>query len=234
MSFKNIIIVGNASTVLLKENGQKIDAFDYIVRMGDMPRIKGYEKYVGTRTDMLRVKWFNMFKAEQGVDDLSKGLPRDNNEIIFNDILFSFQDCDEYCEVSPAVQRYYNISLNRSFLYPIGNRIIHDYCCYIHELYKKNIFYFNTSDFESLQYHFLKETDVDLHEKWIEPSGGLCVLWYFIQHYRASNIYITGFDGFRTHHYWKPDVDINFHSHNGALEQIFLKKLIKKGVVYEL
>jgi 2-polyprenyl-3-methyl-5-hydroxy-6-metoxy-1,4-benzoquinol methylase len=50
---KNIIIVGNGPSILNKENGDKIDSFDIVVRF-NWYHIKEYEKYVGTKTNY----WF--------------------------------------------------------------------------------------------------------------------------------------------------------------------------------
>jgi hypothetical protein len=55
MSCKNILVVGNAKSLLERENGHKIDTFDYVVRMGNCP-LKGYEKYVGTKIVLEMVK----------------------------------------------------------------------------------------------------------------------------------------------------------------------------------
>ena len=50
----SIIIIGNGSTLLDKENGSKIDDFDIVVRFNAYA-IKGYEKNVGTKTTY----WYN-------------------------------------------------------------------------------------------------------------------------------------------------------------------------------
>jgi hypothetical protein len=50
----SIIIIGNGSTLLDKENGSKIDSFDIVVRFNAYA-IKGYEKNAGTKTTY----WFN-------------------------------------------------------------------------------------------------------------------------------------------------------------------------------
>lgn len=47
-----ILIMGNGPSVLQHEVGDKIDSFPNIVRFNNF-QIKGYEKYVGTRTTML-------------------------------------------------------------------------------------------------------------------------------------------------------------------------------------
>lgn len=51
----NIIIVGNGSSLLNKEDGNKIDSFDTVVRFNSY-KIKGFEKHVGTKTDI----WFTV------------------------------------------------------------------------------------------------------------------------------------------------------------------------------
>lgn len=52
-----IIIVGNGSSVLDKENGKLIDSFEKVVRFNRYI-INGYEKNVGTKTNI----WFNVLK----------------------------------------------------------------------------------------------------------------------------------------------------------------------------
>jgi len=48
---KNIIIVGNGSSLLDKENGSKIDSFDIVVRFNGF-KINGFEKHTGTKTNI--------------------------------------------------------------------------------------------------------------------------------------------------------------------------------------
>jgi len=47
----NVIFVSNSPVVLDKELGKKIDSFDIVIRCNDF-EIDGYEKYVGTKTDI--------------------------------------------------------------------------------------------------------------------------------------------------------------------------------------
>lgn len=47
---KRVIVVGNSRELLSREMGQEIDDFDVVVRLNNF-KIKGYEKYTGTRTD---------------------------------------------------------------------------------------------------------------------------------------------------------------------------------------
>jgi hypothetical protein len=48
---KNVIVVGNGPSILKYEVGAEIDKFDIIIRVNGF-RIKGFEKYIGTRTDI--------------------------------------------------------------------------------------------------------------------------------------------------------------------------------------
>ncbi len=45
------IVVGNSSTLLLKENGTLIDSFDYVIRLNSYVT-ENYEKYCGSKTDI--------------------------------------------------------------------------------------------------------------------------------------------------------------------------------------
>lgn len=48
---KNIAVVGSSGILLDKEYGEQIDANDVVVRF-NVSRVKGYEKHVGSRTDI--------------------------------------------------------------------------------------------------------------------------------------------------------------------------------------
>lgn len=49
---RSISIVGNSDSLLQWENGPRIDASDLVIRF-NLARVKGFEKHVGTRTDLL-------------------------------------------------------------------------------------------------------------------------------------------------------------------------------------
>ena len=48
---KKVIFIGNSPTVLNKQLGNKIDEYDIVIRCNDF-EIEGYEKYVGTKTNI--------------------------------------------------------------------------------------------------------------------------------------------------------------------------------------
>jgi hypothetical protein len=230
---RRVLIVGNSCSLLEKENGNKIDNYDYVVRMGDFPRITGYEKYVGTKTDMFRIKWFNFFKVEHGIYDDDFGDARTVCDFTFKDILCISHDPDCFHEIAHPFQRYADVSLNRSFYFPIGDRYLHDGAKQFFNLDDKQWYFFNSTDMQGLVMALYKciVKNTIKYTNGIEPSGGLCTLWYFLTNFSNDNITITGFDGWRTNHYWKRDVNTFFASHNGMYENLFIKILLKKGII---
>jgi hypothetical protein len=56
---KNVIVVGNAASVLTKKEGHLIDSSDIVVRLNKFVT-NGYEIHVGTKTDIYCSKWLNM------------------------------------------------------------------------------------------------------------------------------------------------------------------------------
>ena len=230
----NILIVGNSQTLLEKNNGKRIDAFDYVVRMGDSPRIRGYEQYVGTKTDMFRMKWFNYFNVDICTGDINFGKPRTSFEFEYRDILCISQDPDYFTETATSFNRYVTDSLNRSFYYHIGNRYLHDVAIKNFNLTTKKWYVFNADDMQDLVVNMNNYSTKVNYTNGIEPSGGLCTIWFFIKNYPKSNITITGFDGWASGHYWKPNKIPFFSSHSGVYETMFIKQLIKKGRLFIL
>ena len=47
----NVCIIGNSKSILKQKNGSKIDSFDTVVRINTF-KIEGFEKHVGTKTDI--------------------------------------------------------------------------------------------------------------------------------------------------------------------------------------
>lgn len=54
-----VVIVGNAASLLQKENGELIDSFDRVVRLNKF-KINSFERHVGSKTDIYCSKWLNM------------------------------------------------------------------------------------------------------------------------------------------------------------------------------
>lgn len=240
MSFK-VIIVGNSSNLLAKENGLIIDTYDYVVRMGEC-RINGYEAYVGTKTDMYRAKWFNLFNCENIHTECEYGTLR-NLDFEFKDILFNNQDPDTYSEIaySPICRNYYTSSLRLTcsqipFFPKYTNRYLCDYITNLCSFNKcENIYFFNADMLTQLMLemnitHYARNTDCMR----ITPSAGICTIFFILQHFNNADITITGFDSFQTGHYWKPDIPFSFTSHSSYTEYVYIKRLLKKGIIRSL
>lgn len=67
-SVKKVIIIGNGPSALAKEAGKDIDSFDGIIARLNNYTIKGYEKWVGTRTDI----WFSVERFANLINDMHK------------------------------------------------------------------------------------------------------------------------------------------------------------------
>ena len=80
---KEIILVGNGSSMLDKKNSYEIDSYKKVVRFNSF-KIKGYEDYVGTKTNI----WFTVNKAH--IDRI-----HDFDEVIFHSWA-SEENCDLY------------------------------------------------------------------------------------------------------------------------------------------
>jgi hypothetical protein len=240
MSCKNIIVIGNGGNILKKQNGHKIDNFDYVVRMGNCAT-KGYEEHTGTKTDLYRVSWDRLlYNINQ---DICQHTPYKYIDIHFNfkELLFLERDPDTFYETFPNNTRRSKI-LNKAFFTnnsfpdtifkPYMHRLMHDSCI----------------DFFKQKYSFKKHSYIHIVDRInafmavnkptttrdvILPSSGLVTLLYIMRLYHRDNIYITGFDGFKTRYYWR-DFETYFDGHCGYREQLFLRKLKKEGRINEL
>jgi hypothetical protein len=221
MNLGNVVIVGNGGCLLNQNLGKRIDSCDYIVRMGEC-RIKGYEKYVGAKTNMYRMKWFNAFNCEKNISRELFGSKRDF-DFKFDDILYTFQDFDDYQEL-PFNRK------NHSLGYRTGDilqklrrfRIHHDKLCNILKFAEcKSIHFFSSFLYEKLKME-LGITNCD-HD----PTAGLCTIFYFLNKMKYNKLYIAGFDGFVSGHYWRPNEKFHCYTHEIIKEKIYLTKLIK-------
>jgi hypothetical protein len=228
---KKIIVIGGGGSLLEKKNGHKIDSFDYVVRMGEC-KIKGYEAYVGTKTDMFRVAWKNHFCYCNNVVNFV------NTELQgFNDILLTeARDSDDYHEVISLVNKkshyapylYKDVSSGAVVSYDrttAKSRILFEGCMLW--------FLQNHSQVKSVYYYDMRMrvqliASLQRLRYGVLPSHGLYTIDYIINTFPNDDIYITGFDGFKHDYYWRNHV--NFHNnHCGVTEQLYLKRLKKTG-----
>ena len=67
----------------------------------------------------------------------------------------------------------------------------------------------------------------------IEPTCGIRTLFKIVQLYPLDEIYITGFDGFKTGWYWDTTHAPN-NAHCYLRERILLAKLVNRGSIIDL
>jgi hypothetical protein len=243
-----IIIVGNSKELLKHKNGDKIDSFDYIVRVGSF-RIKGYEEYIGKKTNLL-CTIANLFCKSYVSNDILLGFDPGIDTYNFTDMLFLEYDHDLYREIMPhgdlwgvgdipvpsaAAGDFYfkkiykNLNKNHNF----NSRILMDR--FIQHLIDKtciqNIFFYDKvwrKDF------FIKFNSYFPNTKLSVPSKGMYIIDYIVKSFTKSKIYITGFDGFKVENYWRHEGERFFCAHSSLKEQYMLKKMLKEGIVSEL
>lgn len=87
-----IIIVGNGTSILDKENGKLIDSYKKVIRFNSY-RLKDYEKHTGEKTNI----WFNV----------TNEMKMENYESIY------LHSCK--CQNDPFIERLYKKFLNCSF-----------------------------------------------------------------------------------------------------------------------
>ena len=117
-----IIIVGSAPSIMQKENGECIDNFGIVIRINNY-KIKGYEKYTGTKTDYLifgycspRGEWQDekkyCFCADKynDLEFVQQRMDQDN-------INSNFIGCKEKIENVNILDEYYYYGLNAKLNY---------------------------------------------------------------------------------------------------------------------
>lgn len=76
LNFKNksVAVVGSSGNLLNREAGEEIDSHDIVIRF-NQARVEGYEKYVGSRTD-IRILNTHTFLGKTGNDRFPKNDPQ--------------------------------------------------------------------------------------------------------------------------------------------------------------
>jgi len=233
------IIIGNGNCITEKQNGHKIDKFDCVVRMGSC-RVRGYEEYVGTKTDIYRTSWDRLISNKtRDFHQPYKAIPI---RFTFKEILFLEPDPNTFFETTTFINdRFLNI-LHKKFFIDISfppflfkqcmQRIMHDSCLsYYKHLYQfEKCSYLNIVDrVKAFQAVNIRSSSSGI----IIPSSGLMTIFHILRVRPNDIIFITGFDGFRTRYYWR-DYETNFSGHCSFREQLVLKKLLKEKKIYAL
>ena len=209
---RKIILVGSANSLLNKENGYLIDYFNVVIRFNEC-RILGYEKYCGTKTDILCVADSLMLrriinrqgktKYETYIDSVdtvwySKGKRWEGNRDVSDRSIASESKIVNF--------EYIDTSVDHS---------------------KESLFYYGPTPRETV------------------ASAGILAISHALLKFPNDTIYITGFDGFSTGHYYTDHPDGNpFHhnqkspfratAHNRVREKQIISNLLRNGIIKKL
>lgn len=216
----NVIIVGNGKSVLNCKNGHVIDSFDAVVRLNRF-KIKGYEDFVGNKTDIVAVneqcfKWLLQTKEEydnEYKERYRKFLLEHNN------LLSKFKNEDV---LNGFEQNYY--------FEPIKND------------YKNILILFSNHEIipETIKHKCLFPKNLNKY------STGYLTIEYFLE--KNFNVTITGFDSYQNSScYWSNNNNFftedflikkrtgNFtDGHPYRLEKLYINRLLLKKKIRKL
>jgi hypothetical protein len=229
-----ICIVGNGASALSKHNGNFIDSCEYVVRIKNF-KTKGFENFVGTKTNIFSSKWFCWFDRITN-DPLKFEFLKD-----VKTLLFMFPD-ERTEETKPDRNEYVNLyqklQLKNELPYPLSGWSDHEALLEKFDLKNKQILYFSTENVKELCCDILKIDKINYliakknRQTLIEPTCGIRTIFKILKQFPTSEIFLTGFDGFKTSWYWDPDHKINI-SHHYLPERMYLTYLKKtKQVVF--
>ena len=240
---KKAIIVGSAGSLLDKENGHLIDTFNVVVRFNDF-RIRGYEKYCGTKTDIISQtgnRWLKHMIEKQS--DPDHDWWRDN-DIPYENYLETvdtvwYPNSKEYVEQD---------GITCDEIASISSIVNFEFMDSLHAKSPESPFYYVDED---RGYN-------------ASPSAGLAVMAHMIQastglscggrpttephSLEGYRIFITGFDGFATDHYYRSSesplatarqketwgTKRQTFGHDAQREQQIIKELVRREWMYEL
>lgn len=246
-----IIVVGNSSNLLEIKNGDKIDSFDYVVRMG-MCRTEEYKEYVGVKTDLL-CGFVNDFVVPHYVDKQIQF----HIKIYVNNcknLLFLEHVCDDYREFTPLGTqwgigylpvpaasageyyfKFFNSHKFKSFFSTkkYSERTFFDYVQEaLHAQYGiKEVSFYSKANRIKI---FTQFNQLIKQDRMYMPSKGMYILDYIINKFPNTPIYVTGFDGIKTKNYWRKEDTPWCVTHSSTREMVMYKKLLRVDKIREL
>lgn len=130
----NLFIVGNGASALNKDNGNFIDTCDIVIRLGTFI-ITGYERFVGSKTDIYVSRWFKSKNRPKEFFNIIKELwiPRtkETREKKYDDLIikYNIQDIIKYIpnELIFSYKARYPFRYIKKNISRRGNEEI--YCC---------------------------------------------------------------------------------------------------------
>lgn len=250
-NLQKIVIVGNSSNLLQHENGDIINSFDYVVRMG-MCRTIGYEINVGSKTNLL-CGFVNDFIVPHYRE----------NKIVFqpkiyasncDHLLFLEHEYDEYKEftqignlwgigylpISPAAagEYYFKFFNSKQFQSFFQTKKFSE--CVFFNFVKQALY--NEYNIKKISFYdkasrikvFTSYNQQLVRDRMYMPSKGMYILDYVIKTFPNAEIFVTGFDGMKTKNYWRKDDTPFWVTHSSSHEMLMYKKLLRTGRIQEL
>jgi len=228
---KRIVIVGNGAKVLTSKNGKFIDSSDIVVRINNF-KLKGYEDYVGTKTDIYSCTPKFIHSIDKTEDERVKGcIVRYEEELTIHPELESHKDLYVKVYTHPEINSDKMKEILLSYL--SGNRIVKA------ELYQNDPFLFARLPFSS-------KLKICNFGSIFRHTTGYKTIVHCLKTYTDYEIFITGFDFFlESGWYW----DLNPYWWSGQhmsvvgnpniyhafyLESERLKQMIQKNQVKEI
>jgi len=222
-----VLIVGNSSIDKSKEVGSMIDQeFDIVIRMNRY-RIKGYEEYLGTKTNT----WV-----------LNRAISLGKSRISILEMGLQDEIIPELMEIPRG--RYHNdvivdrkFNMNRELSEDLEDMLLVTYISKKEEL--KNLYNkiqkhreFKIADTWETSQYLRKRWDELMSESFYKPATGLLTIHYFLETY--DKIYLHNFDCGKSKHYWG-DLDIQSEpmasKHNWSFDEILIGELVESGKV---
>jgi len=174
-----VLIVGNSSIDKSKEIGFMIDQeFDIVIRMNRY-QIEGYEKYLGTKTNI----WV-----------LNRAISLGNSRISI------MGGDDNNINTSFNMNKKISEDLDEMLLITYVNR--HDEIKNLHKKIKKHKEFKIANTLKVSQYLHTRWDEL-ISESFYKPATGLLTIHYFLEKY--GKVYLHNFDNGRTRHYWGDD-----------------------------
>lgn len=221
-----ICIVGNGTSALKSENGKFIDSCDQVVRIKNF-EIKGFEKYIGTKTDIFASKWFAWFDRKIHDKPLKFNFLDQIHTLMF---MFPNEEIAEIeSEFSEYTLMYKQLQLRNELIIGNSDWSAHVQCLKNFNVDRKKIIYFSLQDVEQLCVKTLKinsRTYILPDDKIVEPTCGIRTVFKVLQTYPDAEIYLTGFDCFQTGWYWQPTHKIKL-THYYLNELLYFNRLKK-------
>ncbi len=227
----SVIVVGNGGSLLNQSNGEKIDSFDKVIRMGCF-KTKGYEEYTGIKTDI----WTN------GVSVLK--LHKHFKDVKGKNLWCMVPPDTYYIRVYPKtmirksklnIHRYADIWLKTKYAGTQPTKKQHKK--FLKKIQKNNDVkqitwssLFKLIRSMKLIRHILPLATT--YQDFVRPTLGICTVHEAINMY--GKVHITGFDFFENGWYWDKEHTYTIYKHIPLLERVWFQKQINAGKIVVL